>query len=309
MPLARHLGVLDMPGKNDKIHSVATPRLGGIGIILVTLYAIFSLGSFDNRIYIFSGGLIVAITGILDDKFNLTPLIKLAGQSLSAFALVYAGVRFRLFNWWVLDYFVSILFIVSLCNALNMIDGMDSLAAGVSFICSVGFFIISWVNVDYISLALCFVLIISILGFLPFNLRPARTFLGDGGSQFLGYMLALFTLRITGSISFERWIGVIAILIVPVADITINVLRRATQGKRLFLSDRGHFYDKLYREYGYRKAILIIFLVGLLGLFVGLNVIFTCGVIRFVIFAFFLLSLLILVRRLKFLEYNPDTYA
>lgn len=261
---------------NDrKIHSGDVPRLGGIGFALVFIITaviivtcIAKIESVTRYIPCFIGICIILVSGVLDDFRPMKSQIKLIIQILAALCVIFSGFTFKRFFFfdgnflekfpW-LGYSLTFLWIVGLSNAINLIDGVDGLAGGLSAIIALTFCIIFFRFEGLPSGALiCICLFGSILGFLVFNapIPNAKIFMGDGGSQFLGFTLALLPL-------FEEGEGnaglpllyAAALLLIPILDTTAAVWRRLRDGKRIDVPDKAHIHHKLMNlGFSHRKV-------------------------------------------------------
>lgn len=260
---SRSIGMVDFPGER-KIHSLPMP-LGG-GIILFFAFFI-PVWLFIDRTYLyftvsknmvigfFLGGLFIVFLGVLDDIKPIKPVTKLAGQTFAAVILFWSGFRIdiltnpfggvvQLQNWSIL---FTVLWVISLVNAMNLIDGLDGLASGVSFIVAITLSIIGWhqgeLQITFFSLLLSG----AILGLIRYNYYPASIFLGDSGSMFLGFSLAAIALmgnrKSTTAIAllFPLVMG----LMLPIADTFTAIIRRWGQGKPIFLGDSQHLHHRL----------------------------------------------------------------
>lgn len=247
-------GIVDEPDAR-KVHQRKVPRLGGLAIILgvVLSYVIFLKD--DPRLQgLVLGGVIVGVVGILDDRYGLRPLHKLAGQLVAALVVVAFGVRVEFltvpFDGIIATSFLAvpltIIWIVGVTNAVNLIDGLDGLAAGVTAVSSIVIGLISWTRSEYSVAILAFALCGSALAFLRFNSYPASIFMGDTGSMFYGFMLA--TLSILGTAKGFTFVSVLTpffILAIPIVDTAAAILRRLLNGRPIMSPDRGHLHHKL----------------------------------------------------------------
>ncbi|MGM0501242.1 MAG: MraY family glycosyltransferase [Bacillota bacterium] len=249
------LGVVDQPGER-KIHQQSIPSLGGLAIYFSFIVTTIVLG-IDYKFYalLMSSSLIVLL-GIIDDLYELSALVKLGGQLAAAVILILLGVRIELITnlgggvyylgW--LSVPVTLTWLVGVTNTVNLIDGLDGLAAGVAVIAAVTLGIIAYQQGQYQILAVIAALVGSTLGFLPYNLNPAQIFMGDTGSMFLGFSLAAIAI-----ISYLKVITVLTILIsvlalgVPVFDTIFAIIRRKAAGCPLFKADRNHLHHQLMK--------------------------------------------------------------
>ena len=272
--LARKVKALDRP-KDRKVHKRVMPRLGGIAIVLgfltsaiyliITMSIEKNLDIFANKYYIklvgfFIGIIILEIFCYLDDKKGIRPIVKLFGQLLAAIIVVASGVVIDtivigsfgtiISNELFLKIF-TIIWIVAITNAINLIDGLDGLSTGVSLISAICLMLIFILNSSpVISIILATALAGSLLGFLPFNFNPARTFMGDTGSNFIGFTLAVIS--IIGTAKTYTAIIIIAPLLVlalPIFDTSFAIIRRIIREKSLI--DRGYTQKQaVYILYG-----------------------------------------------------------
>ena len=288
---AQHIGLVDVPD-NRKLHGVATPRLGGLAIIFGFGFPLLLLAADSraadlvskNLAYLFavlaSGSLVVGL-GVYDDLIGTNAPKKFAVQFAAALILVTFGYQFdeisiagrNLELGW-LGAAVSILWIVGVMNAMNFIDGMDSLATVVSITIAASFTVIAVLRDDYFSLVIMVGLTGSLIGFYPWNKPPAKIFMGDTGSLFIGLLLAAGSIaKPSKSPTALIIIGPLLALALPVLDTLIVMQQRFTGEKtslakrigRVFTADRNHIHHILvgkYRSEG--KAIFAIWLVTLL---------------------------------------------
>jgi UDP-GlcNAc:undecaprenyl-phosphate GlcNAc-1-phosphate transferase len=310
---ALKLGLVDKPGDERRIHTVAVPRLGGVGIYMSFLLTMCALAAITGRfpqdariveggLGIFVGGTIVFILGLIDDLESLPAKAKLVIQILAACAAYSLGVRIRAIplplnmdldlnlGFLNLGHFgggipielhalslpITVLWLVGVANAVNLIDGMDGLAAGVSLISALTIWSVSLaVSIDkpYAGL-MAAVLAGALLGFLRWNFNPARIFLGDSGAYLVGFILA--AISITGVIKGAAAATVIVptaflvllILFFPLLDTSWAIVRRAARGKSVFEPDRQHIHHRLLDTgLSQKKTAYVIYSVSaLLGL-------------------------------------------
>ena len=287
---AKKIGALDIPKESRKIHKKPMPRLGGLAVItgftvsVIYLLVVMSIEQTINlfsqeQYYIkligfFAGLLILGIFCFFDDLKNINPFIKLLGQILAAIIITSCGVQIdtisipfftAVFTEELFAKIITIIWIVGITNAINLIDGLDGLSSGVSLISCLSLLIIFALNGSpLISILLVTALAGSILGFLPYNFNPAKTFLGDTGSNFLGYTLSIIS--ILGMAKTYTAIVIIAPLIVfalPLLDTTLAIIRRIIKTKSLkgvFKADKEHLHHKIMkRGYSQKQAVLILY--------------------------------------------------
>ncbi len=248
------IGALDIPTDSRRMHITPVPRNGGLAIFLSFLLTTLCFCDITPTLKnLWVGGFILTIIGTLDDIFKLNAWIKLAFQSISAFIAVRGGCVIEsidLFGFgFETDVFsipVTILFILLITNAHNLIDGMDLLATAVSVIEALAIFLILFVGGSEKSISLA-ALAGSILGFMKYNHHPAKIFMGDCGSLFVGFCLAVFSVDAFEplGISFPV-ITVCAIFLIPISDTFYAIFRRILRGKSPFASDRSHLHHRLF---------------------------------------------------------------
>lgn len=256
--IAKKIGAVDLPN-NRKIHEKVVPRLGGVAIYLSFLISIlihFDYISKHIRGLIF-GSLIIVICGIWDDIKELNYKTKLLFQLIASIVLMSHGVMinkvsilsvdgasFMNLGW--LSIPISILWIIGVTNAVNLIDGLDGLACGLATISSVFLFIIFIFTGNPAMALMIIALAGSCLGFLPYNFNPARIFMGDTGSMFLGFILA--GMSIQGTVKYATTIIMfIPLLIIglPLYDTLVTMLRRFIQGSSIMEPDKQHFHHRM----------------------------------------------------------------
>ncbi len=245
-----------------KIHSGNIPRLGGVGIFFAFIVSasafifVTKIDSFNKIIPIIIAGAIVFTFALLDDILTLPALAKLIVQLVSVSIVVFNGFRFKQIFAWVLPTPVSLVltfgWILGVINAYNLIDGLDGLCGSfsISTVITLGVLYTLTGNSEAI---LCFILAAAIFGFLCFNWPPAKLFMGDAGSQFLGFMISVFPLFDSSSVfEFNKFLIMIVITAFPVFDTIAAIWRRIRDKKPIMSPDRSHLHHKLLNM-GYSK--------------------------------------------------------
>ncbi len=274
--LAHRWGIVARPSAR-KIHRQPTPSWGGIAIIIAVLFGSVAgwtvLRDFpEETVGILIGLALLTVVGTLDDRFSLHPEIKLAGQILAAVFPVAFGVRIVFFNnplgegylylsgWQ--SVLLTVLWIIVLVNALNLIDGLDGLAAGVSFFAALTLAFLS-AGQKLVSVAIAFAAVAgACMGFLPYNFHPARVFMGDTGAMALGYLFA--NLAILGAVKSVAALSVLfmtgLVLAYPLLDTFFAILRRWLDRRPIFSADREHLHHRLLdRGLDQRQAVLMLY--------------------------------------------------
>jgi UDP-GlcNAc:undecaprenyl-phosphate/decaprenyl-phosphate GlcNAc-1-phosphate transferase len=294
--LANRLGIVDSDGDERRMHESPKPRVGGIAVFFGFSFALFAvlgvaMGSpfkllpsadqFDavhRLVGLLFGSLLIVGVGIWDDVMQMRPRNKLIAQIVVAlvsmmYGFIIPGInnpfdRNPGTNWidfplWV-GIPVTLLWYVGMMNAINFLDGLDGLLAGVAAISSVFLFVIALIHGNPVVALVVIALAGAALGFLPYNFNPARIILGDAGSLFIGYVFA--TVSIIGASKTAIAISVVVPLLVlalPVLDTAAVIVRRASSGKRITEADRGHFHHQLIFRFGLnvRQAVLLLYAV------------------------------------------------
>jgi UDP-GlcNAc:undecaprenyl-phosphate/decaprenyl-phosphate GlcNAc-1-phosphate transferase len=297
-PLVRRMafavGVFDEPDGERRIHSHPTPRLGGIAIYVGFMLALFAmlnvalsnnfvihhyLGTDDlaHIIGLLFGGTLMLGVGLWDDIMGMRPRRKLAAQacvaliaivlykfSIEGFTLPHVG--YINLGWWSIPF--TLFWYLGMVNAINFLDGLDGLVTGVTLIASITMILVSlWHHEYLVAITMC-ALGGAAAGFLPFNYNPARIFMGDGGSLFIGFVLASASVMGTEKVSVAISLAVpLLVLALPIFDTASVILKRLRKRTPIFLADRSHMHYQLL-EFGLsqRQVVIVLYLVcGILG--------------------------------------------
>ncbi len=282
--LAFKIGAIDVPRDKRRMHKKPTPRLGGLAIVFGFLVATLCFGHMSRELTgTLIGAAVIVIMGIVDDCKALDAKLKFVVQICAALIVVFVGnikvdvlTNPNIFSeepYWVLPSWLSVtvtvLWIVFITNAVNFIDGLDGLAAGVSAIMSVSLVFIAMRVGEYSIGILGIAIMGSCFGFLPFNFNPAKIFMGDTGSTFLGFMLA--TLSIQGvfkSYAVISFAVPMLILGLPLFDASFAMIRRMATGKSPMVADRGHLHHRLIdMGFSQKQTVFILYAIsGVLGI-------------------------------------------
>ena len=283
--IAVHVNALDIPNER-KVHKKPMPRLGGLAIFFAFLMGYMFFG--ENTIQMNSiliGSFIILLTGIIDDINPLTPKDKLIGQVLAAGVIVFYGdillnnlTVFGLdIQFGILAYPITLLFIIACVNIINLIDGLDGLATGISSIFFLTIFVICifqgrTIGLDY---TLTLIMLGSSLGFLYHNFNPAKIFLGDSGAMFLGFIISVISLLgFKGTILTSVFVPLL-ILAVPILDTLFAILRRLVHHQKVSDADKLHLHHQLLgMKFSHRNTVLIIY---------GVNILFAIASIFFLL--------------------------
>jgi len=251
---ALRFGILDSP-EERKIHSDPVPYLGGMAIILAFAAAVVVGGfmegfgsTYGEVAAILAGGLVLAGIGLWDDLRFIHARVKFIAEIIVAGAVYLTGVRISLFHVPLLDLGLTVVWLVGVTNALNLLDNMDGLSAGVSAIASVCFFFLAALSGQFLVASLAAALAGCALGFLWYNRPPARIFMGDAGSLFLGFMLGVLGIKLRfANIERVTFFVPVAVLGVPILDTCLVIAARIKRGVSPFRPGQDHISHRLVR--------------------------------------------------------------
>ncbi|MBI1336974.1 MAG: hypothetical protein GC164_08435 [Phycisphaera sp.] len=345
--LAVRGGIVDWPDLKRKSHIEPVAYLGGVAIFMGWAAGLFiSMFIETHNSYLFSGytdihvrfpiklfvgAAIITITGLCDDVYGISPRVKLGGQIIASAVLasepygahmvnqVLQAVSIQAPAWFVSSTgtILLVFFVLGGCNSINLIDGLDGLAAGISAIATAGFLFMSvfvavlhlqpeflesglaFVN-DPVRLVLCLALLGALLGYLPYNFNPATIFMGDAGSLLLGYLGSAMILMFADVKGMGALLVMAAIIVfaVPISDTLLAIVRRLMRGQPIFSPDSHHLHHMLIRSgFTVRKAVLTLYAMGICFAFLGCSLVFLRW--RYVIAVFIVLFGFILVTAYK----------
>ena len=275
--IAPKIGAMDIPKDNRRMHTKAMPRFGGMAIYLGAMASIlFFLRGNEHITAVMIGGTLIYAMGVVDDLTDLDARIKFAFQMFVAVLMYFMGLRIEFItNYFrggghfqfgtALCFIVTVLWIVGITNTINLIDGLDGLASGVAAIAALSIAYVAYIHGDRYGMMVVCVGMMAIagasLGFLPFNFYPAKLFMGDSGSLFLGFMIAIFS--VISPLKRSTLLAVIVpvlVLGIPIFDTMFAILRRVVSGKPIMSPDKEHLHHHLMRlGYGQRRAVLMIY--------------------------------------------------
>lgn len=314
MPISKKIafkvGAVAHPRKRD-IHNEPIPRMGGIAIVIGTIFTILLYANIMKDVDIIKilaiiiGSTIIFFVGFLDDIYSFKAKKKILGQSLAALVIIFSGITIDYITWpfsntGVLDLgYLSIpitfCFILGITNAVNFIDGLDGLAAGVSSIGSLYIMVIAIFIGSNTVVLLTAALAGACVGFLPYNFNPAEIFMGDTGSLFIGFILAVAS--VIGLFKGYATIVVLVVILgIPIFDTAFAIIRRMLKGKSLIealsTADRGHLHHRLIDGgFTQKKAVLSLYIIALMlgssGVLITMRKYYSALII------FFIVSLLI----------------
>lgn len=285
--LAFVLGAVDIPNAR-RVNKKPMPTLGGLGIFVT-----YNIGTFvllreqfptHEAFSVLLASSVIVLTGIIDDILELKPRQKMFGILIGALIIYFlAGIKMNVLNlpflnkqinlgWWSLP--ITIFWILALTNAVDLIDGLDGLADGVSLISLttmgiVGYF---FLHTDQLYIPIsCFMLAACLLGFLPYNFHPAKMFLGDTGALYIGFMIAVFSLKGLKNVTFISLLVPVTILGVPITDTIYAMIRRKLNHQPVSQADKHHLHHQLMKMgLTHRQTVLAIYSLSLIFSFISL---------------------------------------
>lgn len=307
--IAEHLGAIDIPNER-KIHKKPIPRLGGLAIFGAFLLGYILYGEITTQMLsILIGSFIIVLLGIFDDIKPIRARYKFLVQVIAALVVVIYGkiyfteitflglkLEFDIY----MSYILSTFFIVAISNAINLIDGMDGLAGGISSIYFATIAIIALIlnRLNGLDIILSFIMLGSTLGFLVWNFPPAKIFMGDSGSLFLGFMIAVIALLGFKVATLTSLVVPITILAIPIFDTVLAIFRRLLKGENIGTPDKEHFHHQLLKmRFSTKTSLIIIYSINIM--FSALSILFVVGNSKEVIVLYLLLMLLLLFVILK----------
>ena len=272
--IAPKIGAMDIPKDERRMHSKAMPRFGGMAIFVGIMVSLACFSFKDTGVSsIMIGCIMIYIVGVVDDLKTLKPIVKLGGQVICAAVLFFQGIRIE----FITNYFgegsmvfgdiacfiITTLWIVAITNAVNLIDGLDGLAAGISAISALCIGYVAYIHGQYTTTLAMMVIAGASLGFLPFNFHPAKTFMGDSGSQLLGFSIAAFS--ILGTVKSTTMVVVIIpalVLGLPIFDTFMAIVRRTLRHQSFATADKEHFHHRIMRAgYGQRRSVMLMYCI------------------------------------------------
>lgn len=304
--LANQIGAVDVPNDDRRVHTEPVPRIGGLAIFIAFLIsiAIFSDLSSQKLFGLIFGSFVIIALGLVDDVKGVNAKVKLLFQIIAASILFHYGFRIEFFtnisdlnmivNLGFLSYPITVFWIVGITNTINLIDGLDGLAVGISTIAAITLAYVSFTFGRNETLLLSLIIIGANLGFLPYNFNPAKIFMGDTGALFLGFALA--AISIEGVAKSATAIAIFIPLLafgLPIFDTTFAIMRRIVNKKPLMEADKGHLHHRLLSiGMNQKMAVLMLYLISiLLGIGVVLlvnnlvlNTVIVVGIVGFLVY-------------------------
>jgi len=318
---AKKRNLVDKPNSR-KIHKQPVPLMGGLGIYLGFITAIFSFIRISTPIIVFLiSCTILMIVGLIDDLYNIRANMKLVVHIVCALLVILSGSRIHVFSRFIQDPIivllcdsaVTLIWIIGIINAINLVDGLDGLAGGISIIAALGFAFVAGYQQNSLELTLSFILAGATLGFLVYNLNPAKIFMGDAGSTLLGFTLAILSISSANASNEATSLCIpVIILAVPIFDTGVSILRRLLRGQGIFVADKDHLHHKLLeRGFNQKNAVAIMdglaVAAGVAGMTIYFIRNFTAGL--FIIIALLVLGFYISIKNTVFFRVKSELVA
>ena len=273
---AENVGAIDVPKDPRRVHDHPIPRMGGLAIFTGFVISVLICVNMSMQVMgLLLGAVIIAVMGALDDILCLNPWIKLGGQFLAALVAIRCGIVFDAISnpgfldaeatiqlgW--LSFPFTVIWIIACTNAVNLIDGLDGLAGGFSIIVLLTICLLGNQVGQTAMIPICLILAGSTMGFLFYNFHPAKIFMGDCGSQLLGYMISAISLSGFKGTTFITLFIPILLLFIPISDTFLAIIRRKLKGQKISSPDKGHLHHMLMNNMrlGQVGAVLVIYCV------------------------------------------------
>ena len=266
--LAVRLNIIDQPSAR-KIHKQPVPLMGGIAIYVAFLVALLLLGDRQyvrQVVGIFVGATLCSFMGLWDDRSGLSALVKLGVQTGAALMLIASGVQIQVFSMQALNIGLTLMWVVGITNAFNLLDNMDGLSGGIGATAAAFFLLLAAMSGQYLVGALAAALLGGCIGFLVYNVNPASIFMGDTGSLFVGFVLAAvgIKLRFPENVHFVTWMVPVIVLGLPIFDTSLVVVSRLRRRVNpLTTPGKDHVSHRLVQSgHTQREAVLLLYLAG-----------------------------------------------
>ena len=317
--MALHVGAMDIPNAR-KVHTKPMPRLGGLAIFGSFLVGYMFFGKMSlQMLSILIGGFIIILVGIFDDIKPVSAKIKFMVQTVAACVVVFYGnivlnhidvLGFNMDFPAPFNYLITIFLILAITNAINLIDGLDGLAAGVSSIYFATISIIAFMldRMAGLDTTLSLIMLGATLGFLVHNFNPAKIFMGDTGSLFLGFIISIIALLGFKATTLTSLIVPLLILAIPLFDTTLAIFRRLLKGESIGTPDKDHFHHQLLKmKFSVKATVLIIYGINILFASVSIFLVLGDQKVAMAIYVALMILLLFLVLKTDILfMHNKD---
>jgi len=283
--IAPKIGAMDIPKDDRRVHSKAMPRFGGIAMYAAIMASLIIFAADKEGIApILTGCTLMYILGLVDDLKNLRPAVKFTGQIACAVVVYIQGIRIEFITNYFGDgnlmlgdhivfgdlvcFFVTVLWLVAITNAVNLIDGLDGLAAEICAISALCIGYVAYIHGQYVPTMAMMAVAGAAIGFLPYNFNPAKIFMGDSGSQLLGFSIAAFS--ILGTVKSATVVVVVIpalVLGLPIFDTIFAIVRRVVRRQPIGMADKEHLHHRIMRAgFGQRRSVMLLYCIsGIMG--------------------------------------------
>lgn len=278
--IAPKIGAMDIPKDERRMHKKPMPRFGGIAIYLGIMAALAVFALKDKGITsVMTGCTLIYMLGLIDDLKDLKPLVKLCGQIVCATVVYIMGVRIEFITNYlgpgnmafgdVACFIITVLWLIAITNAVNLIDGLDGLAAGIAAISALCIGYVAYIHGQYVPTLAMMAIAGAALGFLPYNFNPAKIFMGDSGSELLGFSIA--AVSILGTVKSATIVVVIIpalVLGLPIFDTVMAIFRRLAKHQSIGTADKEHLHHRIMKAgFGQKRAVMILYCIsGIMGI-------------------------------------------
>lgn len=278
--IAPKIGAMDIPKDERRMHKKPMPRFGGIAIYLGIMVALVIFALKDKGVTsVMTGCTLIYMLGLIDDLKDLKPLVKLCGQIVCATVVYIMGVRIEFItNYFgpgnmafgdVACFIITVLWLIAITNAVNLIDGLDGLAAGIAAISALCIGYVAYIHGQYVPTLAMMAIAGAALGFLPYNFNPAKIFMGDSGSELLGFSIA--AVSILGTVKSATIVVVIIpalVLGLPIFDTVMAIFRRLAKHQSIGTADKDHLHHRIMKAgFGQKRAVMILYCIsGIMGI-------------------------------------------
>ena len=307
---SKRTGFLDHPSGTLKPHNRAMPNLGGLAVLLgfalaVSIGHLIEKGDRGLLQIVLIGAAISFATGLWDDRHDVRGF-KLIGQCALGILLSFSGVHFASITNPLVNLIVTTALVILCCNALNLTDGIDGLASGITLIISSFFFILFLINGNGSGMLLALASAGCMSAFLIYNFNPASIYLGNNGSMLAGFLIAVMIIIYPAAIKLNLIITPFVLFIIPLTDAALSFLRRSVRGRSFLDGDRSHFYDHLVKSgLSIKKVNIIIYIVccafGVISILISRGTA-SMSVVLFGIISFLIVLVILKMRFYRLIE-------
>ena len=273
--IAMRFGIVDKPNEARKTHTDHKPMMGGLAIYVALTLSVLLFSPaqhIQELVAIISGAGLLALVGLIDDRYQLSWRVRFGMQFIAAIVLIVFGIQIRLFGIQWLDIPITLVWVVALTNATNFLDNMDGLTAGLSAIAAAWFLLIAVTQGQVLVSMLAAAILGSAVGFLAYNFAPSNTFMGDMGALPLGFLLATLAIKLnfSGTPLSVTWMIPLLVIALPIFDINLVVWTRLSEGRSPTEAGRDHTSHRI-QSLGFNARQTLFILYGMCLLFGGLG--------------------------------------